>query len=99
MGTGEAAVEVTDMDRVALTRGGGAGVAVIVGTGEAAVEVIVVVGRDRVALIRGGGAGVAVIVVDVGYVVKSFPFMRGGGEKMASVGVGSVLLGIWDDDC
>ena len=79
MGTGEAAVEVTDMDRVALTRGGGAGVAVIVGTGEAAVEVIVVVGRDRVALIRGGGAGVAVIVVDVGYVVKSFPFMRGGG--------------------
>ena len=74
MGTGEAAVEVTDMDRVALARGGGAGVAVIVGTG----EVIVVVGRDRVALIRGGGAGVAVIVVDVGYVVKSFPFMRGG---------------------
>ena len=65
MGTGEAAVEVTDMDRVALARGGGAGVAVVVG-------------RDRVALIRGGGAGVAVIVVDVGYVVKSFPFMRGG---------------------
>ena len=96
MGTGEAAVEVTDMDRVALTRGGGAGVAVIVGTGEAAVEVIVVVGRDRVALIRGGGAGVAVIVVDVGYVVNSFPFMRGGGivVGMASVGVGSVLLGI-----
>ena len=58
MGTGEAAVEVTDMDRVALAR--------------------VVVGRDRVALIRGGGAGVAVIVVDVGYVVNSFPFMRGG---------------------
>ena len=73
------------------------------GTGEAAVEVIVLVGRDRVALIRGGGAGVAVIVVDVGYmyVVNSFPFMRGAGivVGMASVGVGSVLLGIWDDDC
>jgi hypothetical protein len=65
------------------------------GTGEAAVEVT---DMDRVALIRGGGAGVAVIVVDVGYVVKSFPFKRGGGAGivvgMASVGVGSVLLGI-----
>jgi hypothetical protein len=51
-------------------------------------------------LIRGGGAGVAVIVVDVGYVVKSFPFMRGGWLlNSVLLGVGSVLLGIWDDDC